>query len=377
MQDHVHPNQPLPGKSKRTREHIVPQWLQRGFSRSTDPKRAKVAVYRGDAQPLWTNIVNVGVQKSFFTSEYFDGDKTVTELDGEFAVVADELRGRTGGLNGTCAVNACRLFAHLEVRQGATERVIREMWTAAMSTFSSYLRDQNNLQEWLRKPMLLYPNCASAIEAKCMDRLRQTRVRRRVPPVDLRAMIHFAVVYVNSFKSMVAADAEVTGADPRFVANEYADRIEHEEVLEDGIVYNRSKQMLLAGGAKSRVEGYKRFVWKAVRLSKDIVLPDSMVFHEVTDSPLVQNYLYAPATQAASYLPLSSRSMLVGRSKAHSPMLPSAGRMRYLAARASTDFFVAAERKDAYGDLASLIGKHRAFAALDDWRIVVEECTAH
>ena len=140
MRDVIPAAGPLPGDAKKTRQHIVPQWLQRGFSRSTDPKRPKVAVYRRDAEPLWTNIVNVGVRKSYFTSTYFDGDISVTELDGRFAAIVDELRGRAGFLTGADEANACRLIAHLEVRQNAAERTIREMWTNVMPILVDHVR---------------------------------------------------------------------------------------------------------------------------------------------------------------------------------------------------------------------------------------------
>ena len=376
MHDVIQAVGPLPGNAKKTRQHIVPQWLQRGFSRSTDPKRAKVAVYRRDAEPLWTNIVNVGVRKSYFTSTYFDGDISVTELDSQFAAIVEELRGRAGPLTGEDKANACRLFAHLEVRQHATERTVREMWTNIIPTLLDYVRNQKKLQDWLRKPMLSQRNCIDAIERSCTSRLGHARARR-LEAVNLRETIRFAVLYIDSFKALVAADVARTRAAPDSVAKEYAKRIEGEELLEDGIAYNRSKRMLRGAEAKSRIAGYAGFRWKIVQFSEDVTLPDAMVFHEVTDSSMVQNYLYVPARQLASYLPISARSALVGRAKPHKRRLPNAVRMRQMAARASFEFFVAAERKEAYQRLASSIGKHRAFATATTWRVVAEECLAH
>ena len=274
MHDLVPANGPLPRNAKKTRQHIVPQWLQRGFSRSTDSKRAKVAVYRKDSEPIFTNIVNVSVRKSFFTSTYFDGDISVTELDGQFAAIIDELGCREGFLTGEDQTNACELFAHLEVRQHATERTIREMWKNVMPILFNHIRNKEKFQVWLRKPMLTQRNCMDVIERSCARRFRQARAHRGASPVNLREMIRFAVVYIDSFKALVSADVAVTGASPDFVAKEYANRIESEEMLEDGIVYNRSKQMFLHASAMSRVDGYAGFRWEVVRFTEDIVLPD-------------------------------------------------------------------------------------------------------
>ena len=376
MSDLVPAAGPLPGDAKKTRQHVVPQWLQRGFSRSRDPKRAKVAVYRRDARALWTNTINVGVRKSHFTSTYFDGDKSVTGLDGQFAEIVAQLRCRPGAVSGEDKMNACRLFAHLEVRQHATERTVREMWINIMPILLDHVRNEGKFEDWFRKPMLSQRDCIDAIQRSCASRHGQANAHRNALPVNLREMIRFAMVYIDAFKAMVREDVSATGAEPSFVANEYAERLERGEVLEDGIVYNRSKEMFLRAEANFRIAGYSEFRWKVVRFSEDIVLPDAMVFHEVADLKMVQNFLYGPARQLASYLPISATSALVGRSRPSKRGLPNAARVRHLAARASFEFFVAAEQNKTYERLACFIGEHRPFATGRTWRVVAEECVA-
>ena len=375
--DSVPADGPLPGNVKKTRQHIVPQWLQRGFSQSKGPKRVKVAVYRKDSEPFFTNIVNVGVRKSFFTSTYFDGDKSVTQLDGEFAAIIDKLRGQEGSLVGEDETNACRLFAHLEVRHYSVDRMVREMWTNILPILFDRVRNEKKLQDWLHKPVLSQQNCMDAIAQNCAHQLRQAKAHRGAPPVNLREMIRYAADYIDWFKAGVSADISATGAVPEFVAEKYTELIGRKELLEHSIVYNRSKGMFLHADAKSRVAGYSNFSWKIVYFPEDIVLSDSMVFHEVTDSPLIQNYLHVPARQLASYLPISSRSALVGRSKPHKRRLPNAAQIRHMAAQASFKYFIAAVQSEAYGRLKSKIGKHRKYATPAIWRLIAKECLAH
>ena len=167
MNDLVPPRGPLSGNAKKSRQHIVPQWLQRGFTRSKDPKRSQVAVYRKGARPIFTNILNVGVRKNFFTSTYFDGDKSVTQLDAQFAATIDKLRNWEGPLAGEARANACRLFAHMEVRQHARERTVREMWTSVVPILFDHVRNEKKLHDWFCKPMLRQRNCVDAIERSC------------------------------------------------------------------------------------------------------------------------------------------------------------------------------------------------------------------
>ncbi|MCY4642011.1 MAG: DUF4238 domain-containing protein [Gammaproteobacteria bacterium] len=368
---------PLPGSAKKTRQHIVPQWLQRGFSQSKDPKRVKVAVYRKDSEPIFTNIVNVGVRKSFFTSTYFDGDKSVTQLDSEFAAIIDKLRGQEGSLTGEDEKKACRLFAHLEVRHHGIDRIVREMWANILPILFDHVRNEKELQDWIHKPVLSQQNCMDAIARNCAHQLRQAKACRGAPPVNLREMIRYAADYIDSFKALMSTDVAATGAVPELVAEKYAKLIDRKEVLEHSIVYNRSRGMFLHADAKSRVAGYSNYSWKIVHFPENIVLPDSMVFHEATDSSLIQNYLYVPARQLASYLPISSRSALVGRSKAHKRRLPNAAQMRHMAAQASFKYFIVAVQREAYGRLKSKIGKHRKYSTPAIWRLVVKECLAH
>lgn len=368
---------PLPGNVKKTRQHIVPKWLQRGFSNSKDPKRAQVAVYRKDSEPFFTNIANVGVQKSYFTSTYFDGDDPVTQLDGEFAALIDRLRGQQGPLAGEDKANACRLFAHLEVRHHMTEHNIREMWANILPLLFDQLRSEKNLKSWHHKSVLCQPDTVDAISRSCARRLRQARAHSRGRPANLRETVQFVADWVDSFRASVLALEAETGAAPESIAEEYAMRIERDGVIEDSLSYNRSRNMLLRPDAKVRVAGYSKFHWKIVKFPEDIVLPDSMVFHEVTDSPLIQNYLYVPVKQRASYLPITSRSALVCRSKPHRRRLPNATQMRHMAAQASFEYFIAEVRSEAYGRLKSRIGKLRPYATPAVWRLVARECLAH
>ena len=365
-----------PGGPKKTREHVVPQWLQRGFSLSPDTKRPQVAVYRKNGAPLWTSTVNVGVRKSFFTSAYYDGDKTVTDLDGEFASVVEDLRERSGALGGDDARSAARLFGHLEVRQGATERTIRTMWTNVMLTTVRVLRARDDVQAWLGKPMVSYGPGAGGIGRRCTKRLRRAWGRRRRQPIYVGEMIRMALATIGSFKALLAAEVGVNGDSVREVVKDYGDRLAQGDVLEDAIIFNRSKEMFLRGEARSRVATYAAFDWRVVHFPEDLILPDSMVFHEVTDSPLAQNFLHVLERHVASYLPMSSRMALVGRSRRRKGWPATAARLRFRAAQASFDFFVAAERNPGYQNLSAVIGTHRGFATARDWQVVTEECLA-
>ena len=374
--DPLVPARLAPGGTKKTREHIVPQWLQRGFSRSVAPKGVKVAVYRKDSTPLWTNTANVGVRKSFFTSTHFDGDKTATELDGEFASVVKDLRNASGVLEGKVAVDARRLFAHLEVRQGSTERLLRSMQANVFPAALAEQRKKGKLEAWLENPVPSWRDDKGDIEKRCLRRLRASRGRRKTGPVDVRRMVQLVQMSIGSFRELVTAGIAASGASPEEMVEDFVRRVTSEEVVEDAMIFNRSKEMLLRGDAKSRVNGYAGFEWRVIHLSEDVILPDSMVFHETTDSPLVQDFLHVPRYHAASYLPISSRAVLVGKSKRSKGLRRSAGQIRYRAAQASFEFFVAAVKDPLYDNLTEVIGSHRKFASAADWRVVARECVA-
>ena len=363
-----------PGGPKKTREHIVPQWLQRGFSRIAASKRAQVAVYRSDGTSLWTSTANVGVRKSFFTSAYFDGDKTATELDGELAPVVEDLRNASGALRGDDARDACRLFAHLEVRQGSTERLLRTMYASVLPTVVASLREYTVPEMWLGRGTSSHREKRADTERRCARRLRRARGRQKTPPVDLPKMVEFVESAIESFRTLVATDVAASGAVVRDVIEDYGERLARGDVLEDAIVFNRSKEMFLRGEARTRVAGYAAFEWRIVHLAEDVVLPDSMVFHETTDSSAVQNFLHTPWNQAASYLPIASRTVLVGRSRASKRGSLRAGQIRYRAAQACSEFFVAADKDRAYDNLVPLIGSYRRFATALDWQAVAKEC---
>ena len=195
-------------------------------------------------------------------------------------------------------------------------------------------------------------------------------------PVDVGRMVDFVEHDIESLRVWILEAVGRTGERVLDLLDDYGRRLSSGEVVEDAIIFNRSKEMFLRGEARSRLARYGAFEWRVGQYSEDLILPDSMVFHETTDSPLVQNFLHVLENQAASYLPLGSRAVLVGHLRRGRGRRLQAGQMRFRAARASFEFFVAPERAPTYENLTTAIGTHRRFATAADWRAVVEECLA-
>lgn len=359
--------------STRTRQHVLPQWLQRSFSNCPARKNAPVVVYRKDGKVLSTGTHNVGVRKGFFTSDKFDADPKLTELDAKLSDVAQRLRRTVGTLARKQRVEACQVVAHLEVRQDATEKVIRTMWNSSMPVIVRYLQNTKTASAWLGRPDIPSASDLAHIWDGCTKMIFRYGSSNASRPIDLKKMIEFTILNLLGIKKLIRNDMQKSHEDKTAIGW-WMRNLHSSRYLEDSVRYNRSKQLLEGAEAKSRVTGYNSFMWRVFRPVEDVVLGDSMVFHDVTDSSLGQNFLHNPWRHAATYLPLGPRCVLIGHQRKNRPPLPTAELLKDLAVRTSSEFFIARTAKPDYETLVQRIGSYRKFASTDDWRIVVEEC---
>ena len=357
----------------RTRQHVIPQWLQRGFSNNPNKRNAPIAVYCKNEKILLTGTHNVGVRKGFFTSDDFDADTRLTDLDGKFSEVANRLRSANGALTAEARQEACELVAHLEVRQQATENLIRTMWNASHRRVIQYLVKDNNAHAWLGRPEVPSAVELSKIHKNCIVRIDRLEGNGASSPINLRQMIETVVVNLAALKRAIGQEL-MNSTNPRGVLQMWLGSLTDPVLLDDAVRYNRSKKMLLGAEATSRVEGYSDFRWKVFQLQEDIVLGDSMVFHDVTDSRKGQNYLHNPWNQSTTYLPLSAKCLLTGSHLKNRKRLLTIPQIRTLAARASSELFIARVKKSSYERLIPLIGNYRPYASIEHWNIVTDEC---
>ena len=88
------------GKSlKAIRQHVLPRFLMKGFASRTEGKEIYTLVYRTEVKPFEANITKVGVEKYFYGKEgELSVDDEITELEGKYAPLIDELRNIQGNI---------------------------------------------------------------------------------------------------------------------------------------------------------------------------------------------------------------------------------------------------------------------------------------
>ncbi len=119
-----------------TRQHFIPQFLQRGFSSNRSSDASFTWVYRKGKDPFETNILNSGVEGNFYTLENDPTlDNAITDLEGELASLLSVLRTLpTGEINDP---RIPKLIAHLAVRT----RHLRQSYLNASGYILSQLID--------------------------------------------------------------------------------------------------------------------------------------------------------------------------------------------------------------------------------------------
>lgn len=138
-----------------TRQHYLPQFLQRGFASKKTAKACFTWVYRKDKPPFEANIEDVGVERKFYTqgTDSFV-DSIITDAESqEFSRTVALARSANPGVIQSSGFP--RLFAHLEVRSrhlrevfgGTTEKFIAKLTEEAEQTLPDLL-----LERWEKIP---------------------------------------------------------------------------------------------------------------------------------------------------------------------------------------------------------------------------------
>jgi hypothetical protein len=97
------------------RQHILPQFLVKGFSSRSAHSNHFVWVYRKGQAPFESNIINVGVEKNFYSEDDSTIDEKITDAERGYAELLNELR----RIKKSELINKEMLpyfIAHLEIR---------------------------------------------------------------------------------------------------------------------------------------------------------------------------------------------------------------------------------------------------------------------
>src|SRR5699024_956198 len=98
-----------------SRQHFVPQFLQKGFASHTEGNEIYTWVFRKNGEPFNPNIKNIGVEGDFYTlGDDYSADDIITDAESDFGELLHLLRKESP--NNITDSLIPELIAHIEIR---------------------------------------------------------------------------------------------------------------------------------------------------------------------------------------------------------------------------------------------------------------------
>jgi hypothetical protein len=132
------------------RQHILPRFLIKGFASKSEKLNHFVWVYRKGQAPFESNIINVGVEKDFYSEDDSTIDEKITDVERGYADLITELRRikKSELINKELLPN---FIAHLEIRTRNVRESFLEISDLFLNEIVKFFQKPENVTRFITK----------------------------------------------------------------------------------------------------------------------------------------------------------------------------------------------------------------------------------
>jgi hypothetical protein len=188
------------------RQHILPRFLLKGFASRVERKGIYTWVYSKERGPFETNIINVGVEKYFYGGDgELNVDDDITDFEGEYAPLLDELREHEGQVE-ISDPRIANLITHLVVRTKHIRESLRESSEFMIQKISKHLSDFANLKAAMLSQAGIkeFKKTLKDMQASRSVRRKSQKLAKRILPGLIDANQNkMKLLYQNIFETVI------------------------------------------------------------------------------------------------------------------------------------------------------------------------------
>lgn len=321
------------------RQHVIPQFLQEGFASHAEGSAKFAWVYRKGAAPFNANIVNVGVEREFYTrGTDTEVDDLITDAEGTWASLVHAIR------NGE-AVDLMHpeipiFLAHLEVRTRHIRRNFQHAAEYLVSQFLDFMSDEAKFGAWLERR---YRQNPSLIRVPIAKALKQAGIPAR----------HLPAAFTHAERNLKEFLRPLL---PPLIA-ELRERMP--QTLKDGVKSGHISALRKTIPPHARARYYKDLIFSSVETpGASLILGDAPMLFRVPGPRPYKAFLDKDEQFDSVVLPLSPTQAIIGSHSCVSQTLPPD--LRRGIARCSLEYFIAAEHSQDNIALQGQIGEDAA-----------------
>jgi Protein of unknown function (DUF4238) len=347
------------------RQHFIPQFIQSGFASHVSGDEIYTWVYRKEAKPFNTNIINVGVEGYFYSQ---DGDNQVddeiTEAEmSRFALLINTLRNSNGEVT-VDPTEIAELIVHLEVRTRSFRQTILNTFEYLYSMVIEFLDDRRAFGNYLRMRM---PELMKRQLKEPKSLLKE--LKSQYPNIPSRSLDVLLIGIQPSIEQKI--DSNVPQEIPSFLDNLAiaTERIKTQilPIIKDTVKSGHIKTLKKSIAPLEKIRRYQSLEFRVLQsMSTNIPLGDSVIVFQVEGERQFKPFTEKDDIIEAVYLPLSSSLVLVGTKIGISPDL---SKLPLAIAHCSLEYFISGSQNAINDNLHAHIGDKaylRSNEELDD-----------
>lgn len=339
------------------RHHIIPRFLQKGFSSKTRKKQHYTFVFTKEKQPYETNLTNVGLELDFYGDpDQPEADDNITEAEVRYGKFIDELRITT--TNKELNSNDCAEFtAHMQIRAKKVRDTFTEVGSSIMASARNELATFDD-NEKLIKHLI--------------------KKQRKVVAKEIKAVIPDN--YSDDEKFLITKRLL---DNPDTWVSEIAQRDNKELVLLltlllkklPGLVkYSQNKALEKTTEAKGIKEISEKLKWKLFNLeNNNLILGDIGVFGQFAPDNEFRSLMFVKEYLDSVYIPISSNQLIVGYKNDNLFSLPSIDDINLASASLSKNWFITSQVDESFIRLSSFIGLKYPVIGLKEEKIIEDK----
>lgn len=336
------------------RQHFVPRFLQEGFASHANRGEVFTWLYRKNARPINTNIINVGVEGLFYTDgSDTKADDLITTAEEIFNNLVKELR--TSSPMRVSDPRIPELIVHLEVRTRHLRQSFLRAGDYIVSRFLDFMGDEDFFVGYLERS---FRNDPSILREALADELE----KRELPKAMLETMMEVSSPLLPALIEQLKPTLRQDAAYLRCVLP---------KKLREASKSGHIRALKKGASPEVRMQRYKNLTYELVDVQESsLILGDSAVLFHVEGPRPYKAFIDKDDGLNAVILPLTSRRLLFGAREG----FPMSGHIWPEAiARCSLEYFIANENSYANRLLQGLIGEDATLLTRAELEDIISE----
>ncbi len=334
------------------RQHILPRFLLKGFASRIHGKETYTWVYLRKGAIFEANINKIGIEKHFYGRKgELNVDAKITDFEGEYAPLLDELRAHKGQVDISDPMIA-NFITHLVVRTKHIRDSYRESSEFLIEKIFEYLSDFDNLKKAiLNRPDLIRKNLESELKDFPLPNPYKEKFKKRL--IDMYPSI------------LDTQKAEMQQLCKSYL--EMAKRVAPRAIREGHI-----KGLSQGLTPEARVEDYKGLRYFVYNSEESLILGDVGCMFETMGKRRFKSITFEDDKIINLFLPISDRQILIGSSHSGNPQISSKNLNKEIA-KCSREFFICSKRSQDIASLVSLLGSETGIISKEEVEQMAEE----